>query len=79
MTVCIDCMAVAQLYALSNTQFYELVHDQLANFGGRIVAYIICAETETGWHFPVTYNYFYNSATIILSDELIFLISDLLT
>jgi hypothetical protein len=52
---------------------------QLANFGGRIVAYIICMETETGWHFPVTYNYFYNSATIILSDELIFLISDLLT
>jgi hypothetical protein len=52
---------------------------ELANFGSRIVAYIICAETETGWHFPVTYNYFYNSATIILSDELIFLISDLLT
>ena len=52
---------------------------QLANFGSRIVAYIICAETEMGWHFPVTYNYFYNSAMIILSDELIFLISDLLT
>jgi hypothetical protein len=45
---------------------------QLANFGGRIVAYIIHAETEMGWHFLVTYNYFYNSAMIILSDELIF-------
>jgi hypothetical protein len=41
-----------------------LTATQLANFGGRIVDYIICAETETDWHFPVTYIYFYNSATI---------------
>ena len=47
---------------------------QLANFGVRIVDYIIHAETETElthWHFPATYIYFCNSATIFFSNKLI--------
>jgi len=47
---------------------------QLAGFRVRIVDYIIRAETEmelTHWHFPATYIYFCNSATIFFSNKLI--------